>query len=137
MTGFSLKLFRQSLQPSKRLDTSDDAARSQEWLSAFSITLNGVQTHGSVGTLYSFPSMRALLSAVAGSLKAVPPVPSLTSTPPDPTLTVRASALSRSAVPGGSSGSGRLAFTRSICSSFDSPSLSNCYRSSQQVSLCK
>lgn len=39
---------------------------------------------------------------------------------PEPTLTVRASADSKSADPGGSSGSGKLALTRSILSFLDS-----------------
>ena len=75
------------------------------------------------------PSILALLSTVAGSLKPEDDcVPSLTLTPPDPTLTVRASADCRSAdaPPTGCSGSGRLAWTRSICSCLDSCSDMSC-----------
>jgi hypothetical protein len=86
-------------------------------------------THGFVSFRNSWPSIRALLSAVAGSLKPeLLSVPRGTLTPPLPTFTVRASADWRSALapPTGWSGSGRFAFTRSICSALDSCSDSIC-----------
>lgn len=57
------------------------------------------QIYGTVGFFNSSPSTLALLSAVAGSLNpSAEPVPSLTLTPPLPTLTVRWSADWRSAL---------------------------------------
>lgn len=90
-------------------------------------------SHGAVSFLNSSPSTLALLSAVAGSLNDDPPVPNFTLTPPDPTFTFLASALSRSADPGGSSGRGKFALTRSIFSSSGSCSFMSCYETSELV----
>jgi hypothetical protein len=87
--------------------------------------------YGAVGFLNSSPSTRTLLSAVAGPLRpSDDPVPNLTLTPPLPTLTVRASADCKSALapPTGWSGSGRLAWTRSMVSCLLSCSERSCWR---------
>src|SRR6202034_1760819 len=78
---------------------------------------------GAVFVFHVSPSILTLDSAVAGSLNPLllPLFLEMSSLIlPEPTLTVCASADSKSADPGGSSGSGRLALTRSILSFLDS-----------------
>jgi hypothetical protein len=78
---------------------------------------------GAVFVFHVSPSVLTLESAVAGSLNPLLLplfLEMLSLILPEPTLTVRASADSKSADPGGSSGSGRLALTRSILSFLDS-----------------
>jgi hypothetical protein len=78
---------------------------------------------GAVLVFHSSPSVLTLESAVAGSLNPLllPFAAEISSLiPPEPTLTVLESAEFQSDGPGGSSGRGRLALTRSIFSSFDS-----------------
>src|SRR5947209_20485762 len=74
---------------------------------------------GAVFVFHVSPSVLTLDCAVAGSLNPLllPLFLEMSSLIlPEPTLTVRASADSKSADSGGSSGSGRLALTRSILS---------------------
>lgn len=72
---------------------------------------------GCVFVFHSLPSVRTLLSAVAGPRKALLPSPdTASSTRPEPTLTLRWSMDSQSLATGGCSGKGRLAWACSICS---------------------